>query len=149
MKGDDEWFEQETPERKAAWVRQETLMATGLIAIGVVVIQPFLTAGPLNWSATIAVIAFAVALPHLAIVALIDDWPSAGYPTSSLLPSIAKSIGLGSGCVGVAAAFWHISWVAGVVLLASGFGAFIAHTVFFDKVSMEARPETGGEPTND
>lgn len=124
---DKRWLENTTPEQKAAWVRQDNLTYGGLIAIGTVIIQPFLTAPSLNLTAMIAVISFAIALPHLGVMVLIEDWPSPeGYPTLRLLPSIAKSLGLTFSMIGVSAAFWHISWIAGVVVLASGIGAFIA-----------------------
>lgn len=128
---ENEWFEQEPTDRKAAWIRQDKLTYGGLIAIGAIILQPFLTASSLNWSALTAVIAFAVGLPHLAILLLIDDWPiSDRYPTSGLLPQIAKNVGIGSACIGVVAAFWHISWIAGVVVLVSGISAFTAYAAW-------------------
>ena len=44
------------------WIRQSNLMYGGLIGIGIVMIQPFLTAS-LDLSAWICVVAFSVAIP--------------------------------------------------------------------------------------
>ncbi|WP_068030699.1 hypothetical protein [Nocardia mexicana] len=132
---DSDWMANVSPEERAAWVRQDRLMYGGLIAIGTVVIQPFLTSGPLDLTAMIAVISFAIGLPHLAVMVLIEDWPAPDiYPKLSWMPTMAKSLGLSGSTAGVVAAFWHISWIAGVAVLASGIGAGSALTVYQAKV---------------
>ncbi|MFC9998175.1 hypothetical protein [Nocardia sp. NPDC127526] len=134
---DDEFWEELTPDERASWVRQDRLMYGGLIAIGTVIIQPFLTSGSLNATAMIAVISFAIALPHLGVMVLIEDWSASDvYPKMSLLQQIAKSLGLGGSTVGVVAAFWHISWIAGVAMLVSGIGAGSALTAYQSRVMM-------------
>lgn len=134
---DRKWLDNTTPEQKAAWVRQDNLTYGGLIAIGTVIIQPFLTVSSLDLTAMIAVISFAIALPHLAVMVLIEDWPSPeGYPSLRLLPSIAKSLGLTFSMIGIGAAFWHISWIAGVVVSVSGIGAFIALSYYQSHVML-------------
>ena len=62
-----EWFGQD-PTPVQEWLRQNNLIYGGLIAIGVYVymVQPFLTAGSLDLSARICVVAFSVAIPLLA-----------------------------------------------------------------------------------
>ncbi|WP_157513891.1 hypothetical protein [Nocardia concava] len=145
MSEDEEWLAAHTgPEERAAWVRQDRLMYGGLIAIGTVIVQAFLTASSMGVAAMIAVIAWAVALPHLGVMVLVEDWPvPAGYPRLGILTSVAKSLGLGGACVGVVAAFWHVSWIAGVVILASGTGAFSALTSYQSRVMLHFNPETG------
>ncbi|NNH71459.1 hypothetical protein HLB23_16580 [Nocardia uniformis] len=124
---DKKWLDGITPEEKAAWVRQDNLIYGGLIAIGTVIVQPFLTAPSMDLTAMIAVVAFAIALPHLGVLVLISDWPNPeGYPILRFLPATAKALGLSFSMIGVGAAFWHISWIAGVAVVASGFGASIA-----------------------
>ncbi|MEC3913464.1 hypothetical protein [Nocardia sp. CDC160] len=145
MGEDNEWLvEHSTPEERAAWVRQDRLTYGGLIAIGTVILQAFLTASSMGVAAMIAVIAWAVALPHLAVLVLIEDWPSPkGYPVLGVLASMAKSLGLGGACVGVGAAFWHISWIAGVVILVSGLGAFSTLSSYQSRIMLHFDPETG------
>jgi hypothetical protein len=45
------------PAQEQEWLRQNNLICGGLIGIGVVLVQPFLTAASLDLSATICVVA--------------------------------------------------------------------------------------------
>lgn len=85
-----------------------------MIAIGVVMVQPFLTASSLDLSARICVVAFSVAIPFLAALVLIDRQEVfRRRRTTSVLVSIAQVVGQASAFVGVVAGFWHILWIAG------------------------------------
>jgi hypothetical protein len=53
-------------------LRQLNLIYSGLIVIGVYLVQPFLVAGSLDLSATVCVIAFSVAIPLLAALVVIN-----------------------------------------------------------------------------
>ena len=66
-----EWFGQD-PKLVQEWLRQNNLIYGGLIAIGVYMVQPFLTAGSLDLSARICVVAFSVAIPLLAARPLVN-----------------------------------------------------------------------------
>ena len=59
------WLRQD-PKLEQEWLRQNNLIYGGLIAIGVYLVQPFLTTASLDLSATICVVAFSVAIPLLA-----------------------------------------------------------------------------------
>ena len=62
-----QWFGfGEDPKLVQEWLRQNNLAYGGLIAIGVALVQPFLTAATLDRSARICVVAFSVAIPLLA-----------------------------------------------------------------------------------
>jgi hypothetical protein len=50
------------PELEQEWLRQNNLIYGCLIGIGVVLVQPFLTAPSLDLSATICVVAFSVVI---------------------------------------------------------------------------------------
>jgi hypothetical protein len=52
------------PAQEQEWLRESDLSNGGLILIGVYMVQPFLTAGSLDLSARICVVAFAVAIPR-------------------------------------------------------------------------------------
>ena len=56
----------EDPAQEQEWIRQNNLAYVGLIGVGVLMVQPFLTAASLDVSAKICVVAFAVANPLLA-----------------------------------------------------------------------------------
>jgi hypothetical protein len=56
----------EDAEQEQEWLRESDLINSGLIVIGVYMVQPFLTAASLDLSAKICVIAFSVAIPLLA-----------------------------------------------------------------------------------
>lgn len=73
-----EWFGQD-PTLVQEWLRQNNLIYGGLIAIGVYMVQPFLTAGSLDLSARICVVAFSVAIPLLAGGLVAVGVHSAGY----------------------------------------------------------------------
>jgi hypothetical protein len=60
------------PAQEQEWLRQNNLIYGGLIGIGVVLVQPFLTAASLEVSATICVVAFSLAIPLLAALVLVN-----------------------------------------------------------------------------
>jgi hypothetical protein len=124
-------------------LRQNGLIYGGLIGIAVVIIQPFLGAASLDTAARISIIAFAVAVPLLAALILVNRQEVfRGRQTSSVMVLLAQSIGEAAAVVGIVAAFWHISWVAGVCFLASGLVAAGVHSAGWWKV------ETGREPAS-
>jgi hypothetical protein len=60
------------PAQEREWLRQDDLVYGGLIAIGVYMVQPFLTAASLDLSARICVVAFSAAIPLLAALVMIN-----------------------------------------------------------------------------
>jgi hypothetical protein len=64
-------FRQDT-QQEQEWLRQLNLIYSGLIGIGVVMIQPFLTAASLDLTAKICVVAFSVAIPLLAALVVVN-----------------------------------------------------------------------------
>jgi hypothetical protein len=108
------------PKQVQEWIRQNNLIYGGLIGIGVVMVQPFLTAASLDLSAKICVVAFSVAIPLLAALVLVN-WQEAfrRRVTKSVSVEIARVVAQLCAFVGVVAGFWHILWIAGVGMLAS------------------------------
>ena len=122
-------------------LRQNGVIYGGLIGIAVVIIQPFLAAASLDTAATISIIAFAVAVPLLAALVLVNRQEVfRRRRTSSMMVTGAESVGLAAACVGVVAAFWHISWVAGVCILASGVAAMGVHSAGWWKLESRREP---------
>ena len=63
---------QQDSELEQEWLRQNNIIYGALIAVGVFMAQPFLTATSLDLTATICVVVFAVAIPLLAALMLIN-----------------------------------------------------------------------------
>lgn len=117
------------PAAQEEWIRQSNLIYGGLGAAGLVVVQPFLTSSPLDLSAKICVIAFAVSIPLLAALLVLNRQEAfRRRVTRSRLVAVAKAIAQGSAFVGIAAAFWHISMIAGIVFVLVGFFAVGVHS---------------------
>jgi len=106
------------PEQEQEWLRQLSLIYSGLIGIGVVMVQPFLTAASLDLSAKICVVAFSVAIPLLAALVIVNRQEAfRRRMTKSVSVAIAQVVARTSAGVGVVAGFWHILWIAGVGML--------------------------------
>ena len=109
------------PAQEQEWLRESDLINGGLILIGVYLVQPFLTAGSLDLSARIWVVAFAVAIPLLGALVLVNRRELSQHrATRSRLVVWARVVAQNLALVGAVAGFWHISWIAGVGMLSGG-----------------------------
>lgn len=143
------WIQQaaEEPEQQREWIRQNNVIYGGLIAIGLVLVQPFLTATPVDWSAKICVIAFAVAIPLLAALVLVNRQETfRRRPTDSRVVRVTRSVSQLLAFVGVVAGFWHIMWLAGVGILVSGFAAMMVHSAGYFRIERAAKAAARAEP---
>ena len=115
------------PEVRKEWIRQNSLIYSALIAIGVVMVQPFLQTPELDVSAKICVISFAIALPVLSALVLVAHQESFRQRASrSMVVEVGRNVGQLAAVIGVGAGFWHISWIAGVAtIVATCFGIAI------------------------
>jgi hypothetical protein len=117
------------PEQEQEWLRQNILIYGGLIGIGVVLVQPFLTAASLDLSATICVVAFSVAIPLLAALVLVNRQEAFRRRVSrSGSVEIARVVAQLCAAAGVVAGLWPIRWIAGVAVLASGLVGIGVHS---------------------
>src|SRR5262245_17711466 len=108
------------PALEKEWIRQNHLIYGGLIAAGGLMLQPFLAATTLDLTATISVVAFSVAIPLLAALWLIGEQEAfRRRPAASRAVSLTKIVAQGVAFVGVVAGFWHITWIAGVAIVAA------------------------------
>ena len=122
-------------------LRQLNLIYSGLIVIGVYLVQPFLTAGTLDLSATVCVIAFAVAIPLLAALVVINRQEAFRHRmTRSVLVTIAQVVAQLCAFAGVVAGFWHIMWTAGVAMLAAGLVAVAVHSAGYARLEGYRQP---------
>lgn len=117
------------------WIRQNTLIYGGLIGIGVVLVQPYIAAGDPPVLGLVAVVSFAVAIPLLAVLMLLGSQEAFRHRVSrSKAVSIARGLAMAASCVGTVAAFWQISWIAGVAVLVSGAFAVGVQSVGYTKL---------------
>jgi small-conductance mechanosensitive channel len=133
------------------WLRQLSLIYGGLIAIGVYMVQPFLTASSLDLSAKVCVVAFAVAIPLLAALVVLNRQEAFRRgATKSVVAEIARVVAQTCAFVGVVAAFWQILWIAGAGVLASGLAAVAVHSASYWRLEQdqEPTPQEGEEPAD-
>jgi hypothetical protein len=136
---DKEWWLRRVAGQEEEWLRQNNVVYGGLIAIGIVMVQQFLTAQSLDVSAKICVISFAVAIPLLAALLMVNRQESfRRKATSSRLVIVAKAAAQASAFTGMVAGFWHIFWIAGVVVLASTILAVSVHTSGYVRLERDA-----------
>lgn len=139
------------PGLELEWIRQNNVMYGGLIGIGIVMVQPFLTSSSLDLPAWMCVVAFAVAIPLLAGLVLVTHQEAFMRRASgSKLVTIAQSVAVGFAFTGIVSGFWHVTWVAGVaVLVASGL-AVAVHSAGYTRLmyrgtrDASAPAESGG-----
>jgi cation transport ATPase len=122
-------------------LRQQGLIYGGLILIGVYMVEPFLTAPSLDASATISVVAFAVAIPLLAALVMVNRQEAfRGRRTPSVMVTVALAVGQSAAFVGIVAGFWHITWIAGVTFLVAGLVALGIHSAGFWRLEQTQEP---------
>ncbi|MFF0267294.1 hypothetical protein [Kribbella sp. NPDC004536] len=135
---DDAADTQSDPAIQEEWIRQSNLIYGGLGAAGLVAVQPFLTTSPLDLTATICVVAFAVAIPLLAALLVLNRQEAfRRQVTRSRLVSVAKTLAEGASFVGLTAAFWHISLIAGLTFLVTTFFAVGVHSAGYTKLEYD------------
>ena len=120
---------------------QRGLIYGGLILIGLYWVQPFLTAPSLDASAEVSIVAFAVAIPLLAALVMVNRQEAfRGRRTTSVTVTIAHAVAQLAAFIGIVAGFWHIWWIAGVTFLAAGLVAVGIHSAGFWRVEQPDDP---------
>jgi cation transport ATPase len=120
---------------------QRGLIYGGLILVGVYMVQPFLTAPSLDASAKVSIVAFAVAIPLLAALVMVNRQEAfRGRRTTSVTVTIAHVVAQLAAFVGIVAGFWHITWIAGVTFLAAGLVAVLIHSAGYWRVEQPHEP---------
>ena len=132
-------------ELKEEWAQQTRAIFAGLIGIGVVIVQALIGINATDPPAVIAMLAFAIALPLLGTLVMINvvqaKYKYASYP---FYLTFAYIVGQSSAFVGVIAAFWHVSWIAGVLILISslvGLAIYLAYSKQLEKDNLPAQHE--------
>jgi hypothetical protein len=134
------------PELGEEWLRQENLIYGGLIGIGIVMVQALLPY-PLDTSAMTCVIAFAVAIPLLAALIMVNRQEQfRRRRTSSRIVAGARAVAQGAAFLGVVAGFWHVHWIAGAVVLGSSLVAVGVHSAGFTALEWQASKPAQEDP---
>ena len=124
------------------WTRQAVITYCALIGVGIIVLQALISVPSLDLAALISIASFAVAIPILAVMVLIyyaqSQYRYATYPWYLTLIIV---LGQGGAFLGVFAAFWHVSWIAGILLAGSGIGGLLIYTVYLRQME---RDNAGG-----
>jgi len=144
------WWEKRAAGQHDEVLRQQNLMHGGLIAVGVVMVQPFLTVPPgmLDLTAKICVIAFAVAIPILAALVMLNSQERyRRRPAPSRFVQVSRAAALGIGFTGVVAGFWHITPIAGAAALVAAILALAVQTAGYVRVERaDAQPAAKPDP---
>ena len=129
------------------WIRAEAVVNAGLIIVGVYIVQSLLAANFADIAARISVVAWAVALPLLAALAMLnvaqERYRYASYPPYLL---IARAVAQASAATGLIAAFWHIWMPAGIVVVASALAAVGLYALYARRLEKD-NPEAGDNRT--
>jgi hypothetical protein len=134
------------PELGEEWLRQDNLIFGGLVAIGIVFVQALLPY-PLDTSAKTCVLAFAVAIPLLAALIMVNRQEQfRRRRTSSRTVAVAKAIAQSAAFLGLVAGFWHADWVAGAVVLGSSLIALGVHSAGFTVLELQPLTPDQEEP---
>jgi Na+(H+)/acetate symporter ActP len=135
-----EWLAQhltQDPELQQEWIRQDNLGYGGLMAIGIVLVQPFVGGASLDTSGMICAVAFAIAIPLLAALLLVNRQEAFRHRrTSSRTVAVARPTAQLSAFVGLVAGFWHIHWIAGAGALVSALVAVGVHSAGFTRLEV-------------
>ncbi len=133
-------------ELQEAWIRQSSAILAGLIGISAVVVQALISIKATDLPALIALLAFAVALPIMGMLVMLNvvltRFRYASFPGYL---TFAYFVGEGSAAVGVVAAFWHVSWIAGVLIIASSFAGLGIYFAYSRQLQKDNDP-TGDSP---
>ncbi len=129
-------------EIKEEYTRESTAILAGLIGISVVIVQALITIHGTDLPARIALLAFAIALPLLGMLVILNTlYSQVRYASFPLYLTLAYVLGEGGAALGVVAAFWHLSWVAGALIVASGLFGVVVYLAYTRQLKKDNTPE--------
>ncbi len=103
-------------------IRFKTAVLGGLIAITFIITQDFISASSLDLPEFVSILSFSISLPLLGMALLfyqleIRDQGSNNSRIFPFVDNLCVIIGMLCTIIGVIAAFWHVTWIAGLVFL--------------------------------
>ena len=127
-------------------LRFDTLMDAALIVLGVYILQAFISSGVTDAAGRVAIIAWAIAIPLLAFLALLNRTQEA-FPYASI-PSYlvaARGLALVGAVVGFEASVWHLWMPASIGSVASGLGGLVLFRTYRARLERDNPPNTPAE----
>jgi hypothetical protein len=124
-------------------IRWQNIVCGGLIAISLIILQDYVSSDKLDIPAYISMLALAISLPllsgHILLNAIIikHKFILANKKYASLM--ILYFIGSFCAVVGVAAAIWHVLWIAALIFVVITAAYFILQVKYSDELDSEAR----------
>jgi hypothetical protein len=129
------------------WLRQLSLIYSGLIVIGVYLVAPFLTAASLDLPAKVCVVAFSVAIPLLAALAIVNRQEVfRRRATTSVLATIAWVVAQTSPSLAWSPASGTSPGSLGVGMLAGGLVGVAVHSAGYTRLECDQAPSLAPRP---
>lgn len=130
-----------TPTIEREWLKQEKITYGALIAAGLIFIQPFLYGEQFHgMTAKITVLSFAIAIPILAALTLLNEEETfRKHPSKSKIAEIARVIGQDAAFLGFVAGFWHIDKMAGICVIVASIIGLTAHSAGYTRLYSPSR----------
>ncbi len=130
----------EAGDDKKVAVQADSLLTGGLIAISIIILQALISLGKLDTPSTVSLVALSISMPLSASFLFIKFVQSAyGIDTNEWrIISILTLVSYIIGFIGITAAIWHASPLAGVVFLIVSCIAFVFSMVYYVYVSVKA-----------
>ncbi len=100
----------------------------GLVAFSLIIVQAFISAEIEDAAELISVVSFAIAIPLLVMFIFVYSHGTFPIQTTTLASALYVG-GLFIDICGLDAAFWHVSWIAGLLFIMSG---LLAGAVYID-----------------
>jgi hypothetical protein len=110
------------------------------VGIGVVILQTFISAGARDVAALVSLVAFAIALPRLVALIILNRAQDTQRRYVRPWYLTAAMVGQNGALIGVAAAFWRVQWLAGMVLAVSRAVGPVGSAVGYQRPSGGRRP---------
>jgi hypothetical protein len=111
----------------------DRIMFGGLIAFSLIIVQAFIAIGITDPASFISVTAFAISIPLLVLY--LYSYGALRLVTPVMAPARVVIVYFGSvfvDVIGMDAAFWHMSWIAGLLFIIGGIVGiivFLFHSV--------------------
>lgn len=123
------------------WLRTDTIMNGALIVLGVYILQAFLSSSATDVAARVSVAAWAVAIPLLGFLVMVNlAQETFRYGSFPLYLVLARGLAQGAAVIGFVAAVWHLWMPASVVLIATGLGGLVLYRVYYGRLERDNRP---------
>ena len=119
-------------------LRFDTLMDAALIVLGVYILQAFISSGVTDAASRAAIVAWSVAIPLLAFLALLNRTQEAfRYASIPVYLVTARGLALASALVGFEAAVWHLWMPASIASIASGLGGLFLYRIYHARLERD------------